>query len=143
MSLARICGLQVGFADVFPEYGAGVLTGPTNAAEFARGLPAAMLLAVDRIDDFTTELQAALSGPSLVYTSEDLPGAEFGSCLKNIYAIAAGCCDGLRFGDNTKAALLTRALTEMMRVGQALGAQPQTFYGLSGAGDLIATCYGQ
>jgi glycerol-3-phosphate dehydrogenase (NAD(P)+) len=131
-------------SSIFPEYGAGVLTGPTNAAEFARGLPAAMLLAVDRIDEFTTELQAALSGPSLrVYTSEDLAGAEFGSCLKNIYAIAAGCCDGLRFGDNTKAALLTRALTEMMRVGQALGAQPQTFYGLSGAGDLIATCYGQ
>ena len=131
-------------SNLFPEYGAGVLTGPTNAAEFARGLPAAMLLAVDRIDEFTTELQAALSGPSLrVYTSEDVAGAEFGSCLKNIYAIAAGCCDGLRFGDNTKAALLTRALTEMMRVGQALGAQPQTFYGLSGAGDLIATCYGQ
>ncbi len=131
-------------AGLFPEYRAGVLTGPTNAAEFARGLPAAMLLAVQRIDAFTTEVQTALSGPSLrVYTSEDLAGAEFGSCLKNIYAIAAGCCDGLRFGDNTKAALLTRALTEMMRVGQALGAQPQTFYGLSGAGDLIATCYGQ
>ena len=67
---------------------------------------------------------------------------EFGSCLKNIYAIAAGCCDGLRLGDNSKAALITRALTEMVRVGVALGARPETFYGLSGAGDLMATCYG-
>jgi glycerol-3-phosphate dehydrogenase (NAD(P)+) len=71
-----------------------------------------------------------------------LPGAEYGGCLKNIYAIAAGCCDGLQLGDNTKAALLTRALAEMVRVGQALGARPETFYGLSGFGDLVATCHG-
>jgi glycerol-3-phosphate dehydrogenase (NAD(P)+) len=129
---------------VLPQYGAGCLTGPTNAAEVARGLPAAMVLAAPRIDEFTTAVQAAVSGPSLrVYTTEDVAGAEFGSCLKNIYAIAAGCCDGLRLGDNTKAALITRALTEMTRVGQALGARAETFYGLSGAGDLIATCYGQ
>ncbi|HEU5078294.1 MAG TPA: NAD(P)H-dependent glycerol-3-phosphate dehydrogenase [Opitutaceae bacterium] len=130
-------------SSVLPQYGGGILTGPTNAAEVARGLPAAMVLAVSRIDDFTTNVQAALSGPSLrVYTSDDLAGAEFGGCLKNIYAIAAGCCDGLRLGDNTKAALITRALTEMTRVGQALGAKAETFYGLSGAGDLMATCYG-
>ncbi len=129
--------------DVLPNFAAGALTGPTNAAEVARGLPAAMVLAVNRIDDFTASVQAALSGPTLrVYTSEDLAGVEFGSCLKNIYAIAAGCCDGLKFGDNTKAAMLTRALSEMIRVGQALGAKAETFYGLSGAGDLIATCYG-
>ena len=77
-----------------------------------------------------------------VYTSDDLPGVEFGGCLKNIYAIAAGCCDGLRLGDNTKAALLTRALAEMVRVGAALGARPGTFHGLGGFGDLVATCYG-
>jgi glycerol-3-phosphate dehydrogenase (NAD(P)+) len=71
-----------------------------------------------------------------------MAGAEYGSCLKNIYAIAAGCSDGLRLGDNTKAALITRALAEMVRVGVALGARPETFYGLSGAGDLMATCYG-
>ena len=121
----------------------GALTGPTNAAEVARGLPAAMVLATTRIDAFATDVQAGLSGPTLrVYTCEDLPGAEYGACLKNIYAIAAGCCDGLRLGDNTKAALVTRALAEMVRVGQALGAKAETFYGLSGAGDLIATCYG-
>ncbi len=88
-------------------------------------------------------MQAALSGPTLrVYTSDDPAGVEFGGCLKNIYAIAAGCCDGLRLGDSAKAALLTRALTEMVRVGTALGARPETFYGLSGFGDLVATCHG-
>ncbi|PTY08644.1 glycerol-3-phosphate dehydrogenase [Opitutaceae bacterium EW11] len=130
-------------ASVLPNYAHGVLTGPTNAAEVGRGLPAAMVLAVSRIDAAVTDLQAAISGPTLrVYTSEDVRGAEYGSCLKNIYAIAAGCCDGLRLGDNTKAALITRALAEMVRVGQALGARTETFYGLSGAGDLMATCYG-
>ena len=130
-------------SSVLTKYRAGVLTGPTNAAEVARGLPAAMVLAVDGIDEFTTEVQAAVSGTTLrVYTTEDTAGAEFGSCLKNIYAIAAGCADGLKLGDNTKAALITRALTEMVRVGVALGARPETFYGLSGAGDLMATCYG-
>ncbi|HTQ31856.1 MAG TPA: NAD(P)H-dependent glycerol-3-phosphate dehydrogenase, partial [Opitutaceae bacterium] len=74
-------------------------------------------------------------------TSDDLAGVEFGGCLKNIYAIAAGCCDGLRLGYNAKAALLTRALTEMVRVGTALGARNETFYGLSGFGDLVATCH--
>jgi glycerol-3-phosphate dehydrogenase (NAD(P)+) len=89
------------------------------------------------------ELQAALSGPTLrVYTSEDVAGIEIGGALKNVYAVAAGCCDGLRLGDNAKAALLTRALAEMVRVGAALGAKPETFYGLGGFGDLVATCTG-
>src|SRR5690606_7037801 len=94
-------------------------------------------------EEVLREVQAALSNPMLrVYTSSDLLGAELGGCLKNIYAIAAGCCDGLKLGDNARAALLTRALTEMVRVGAALGAQPETFYGLSGFGDLVATCHG-
>jgi glycerol-3-phosphate dehydrogenase (NAD(P)+) len=88
-------------------------------------------------------VQAAMSGPTLrIYTSDDVAGVEIGSCLKNVYAIAAGCCDGLKLGDNSKAALLTRALAEMVRVGQALGARPETFHGLSGFGDLVATCHG-
>jgi glycerol-3-phosphate dehydrogenase (NAD(P)+) len=128
---------------VLPGRAAATLTGPTNAAEVARGQPSAMVLAAARSDETTTSVQAALSGPSLrVYTSTDVAGAEFGSCLKNIYAITAGCCDGLRLGDNARAALLTRALAEMLRVGQALGARPETFYGLSGFGDLVATCHG-
>jgi glycerol-3-phosphate dehydrogenase (NAD(P)+) len=77
-----------------------------------------------------------------VYTCDDVPGVEYGGSLKNIYAIAAGCCDGLKLGDNAKAALLTRALAEMVRVGAALGARVETFYGLSGFGDLVATCHG-
>lgn len=149
VSLAK--GLELGthlrpsqvIAEVFSKDVAGSLTGPTNAAEVARGLPAAMVLAAKVADASVQEVQAALSGPTLrVYTSDDLAGAEFGGCLKNVYAIAAGCSDGLKLGDNTRAALLTRALAEMVRVGTALGARAETFYGLSGFGDLVATCHG-
>jgi glycerol-3-phosphate dehydrogenase (NAD(P)+) len=149
VSLAK--GLEVGthfrpsevIGQVLPATVAGSLAGPTNALGVARGDPSAMVLAAVNSNGAAETLQAALSGPTLrVYTSDDLPGVEYGGCLKNIYAIAAGCCDGLRLGDNTKAALLTRALTEMVRVGVALGARPETFYGLSGFGDLVATCYG-
>ena len=149
LSLAK--GLELGshlrpsqvIADAWPGVAVGSLTGPTNALEVARAQPSAMVLAATAANGCVHEIQSAISGPTLrVYSSEDLPGLEFGGCLKNIYAIAAGCVDGLRLGDNTKAALLTRALTEMVRVGVALGAKPDTFYGLSGFGDLIATCYG-
>ncbi len=149
VSLAK--GLELGthlrpsevIAESLPGLRVGALTGPTNAGEVARGLPAAMVLAAATQAAWVEAVQSAISGPTLrVYTSDDLPGVEFGGCLKNIYAIAAGCCDGLRLGDNTKAALLTRALAEMVRVGTALGAQPETFYGLSGFGDLVATCHG-
>ena len=148
-SLAK--GLELGthlrpsevIAEMLPRYLGGALAGPTTAGEVARGLPAAMVLAAARPEASVQKVQAALSSVTMrVYTSEDLPGVEFGGCLKNIYAIAAGCCDGLKLGDNTKAALITRALAEMVRVGVALGARPETFYGLSGFGDLVATCYG-
>lgn len=122
----------------------GSLTGPTNAAEVGLGRPSAMVLAVSGNGEGLQHVQAAISGPTLrVYTSDDLAGVEFGGCLKNIYAIAAGCSDGLRLGDNAKAALLTRALAEMVRVGTGLGARAETFYGLSGFGDLVATCHGE
>jgi glycerol-3-phosphate dehydrogenase (NAD(P)+) len=149
VSLAK--GLELGthlrpsqvVAELLPGLAAGSLTGPTNAGEVARGLPAAMVLAAPTAGAAVQGLQAALSSASLrVYTSEDLPGVEYGGSLKNIYAIAAGCCDGLKLGDNSRAALLTRALAEMVRVGVALGARPETFYGLSGFGDLVATCHG-
>jgi glycerol-3-phosphate dehydrogenase (NAD(P)+) len=150
VSLAK--GLEVGshlrpsqvIAAVQPDVPVGALTGPTNAAEVARGLPAAMVLGAERgAEAWLADVQAALSGPTLrVYTSDDLAGVEYGGCLKNIYAIAAGCAAGLGLGDNANAALLTRALAEMVRVGAALGARPETFYGLSGFGDLVATCHG-
>ncbi len=130
-------------SEVAPAGRVAALSGPTNALGVARGEPSAMVLAGGAVDGPLERLQQAFSGPTLrVYTSDDLPGVEFGGCLKNIYAIAAGCCDGLRLGDNTKAALLTRALAEMVRVGAALGARSETFYGLGGFGDLVATCYG-
>jgi glycerol-3-phosphate dehydrogenase (NAD(P)+) len=149
VSLAK--GLEIGtharpsevLASIFPRSAIGALTGPTNAAEFARGLPAAMVLAAPAAGRRLGAVQAAVSSSTLrVYTGGDLPGVEFGGALKNIYAIASGCADGLNLGDNARAALLTRALAEMVRVGAALGAQRETFYGLSGFGDLIATCYG-
>jgi glycerol-3-phosphate dehydrogenase (NAD(P)+) len=149
ISLAK--GLELGtharpsevIAEVLSGVQVGALTGPTNARGVALGNPSAMVLAATTVSGTLRDVQAAISGPMLrVYTSDDLAGVEFGGCLKNIYAIAAGCCDGLRLGDNAKAALLTRALAEMVRVGVALGARPETFYGLSGFGDLVATCYG-
>jgi glycerol-3-phosphate dehydrogenase (NAD(P)+) len=130
-------------AAVLPGTAVGALTGPSHAEEVARGQPAAMVLAVAGAEKTLAEAQAALSGPALrIYTTDDVTGAEIGGCLKNVYAIAAGCCDGLRLGDNARAALLTRALAEMVRVGVALGARAETFYGLSGFGDLVATCHG-
>lgn len=150
VSLAK--GLELGthrrpaevMAAALPGCAVGSLTGPTNAAEVASGKPAAMVLAAQGADaTLLAAVQAALSGSTLrVYRSDDVAGVEFGGCLKNVYAIAAGCCDGLRLGDNAKAALLTRALAEMVRVGVALGAKPETFYGLGGFGDLVATCTG-
>jgi glycerol-3-phosphate dehydrogenase (NAD(P)+) len=155
VSLAK--GLELGthlrptevMAATLPGRAVGSLTGPTNAAEVAAGKPSAMVLAAVApaggvLDpDYVATVQAALSGPTLrVYRSEDVAGVEFGGCLKNVYAIAAGCCDGLRLGDNAKAAMLTRALAEMVRVGVALGARPETFYGLGGFGDLVATSTG-
>jgi glycerol-3-phosphate dehydrogenase (NAD(P)+) len=149
--LSLVKGLETGthlrpsevMTQVLPGLNCGTLTGPTNAGEVARGLPAAMVMAARRSDGFVPRVQAAMSGPTLrIYTSDDLAGAEFGGSLKNIYAIAAGLCDGQKLGDNAKAALLTRAVTEMVRVGTALGARPETFYGLSGFGDLVATSHG-
>jgi glycerol-3-phosphate dehydrogenase (NAD(P)+) len=131
-------------AENFSHTLVGALTGPTNAREVAIGQPSAMVLAASDPHAFVQEVQTALSGTTMrVYTTEDLAGIEYGGCLKNIYAIAAGCCEGLSLGDNTKAAMLTRALAEMVRVGVRLGAQQETFYGLSGFGDLVATCHGE
>lgn len=151
LRISLVKGLETGtqlrpsevIAGVFPGDNVATLTGPTNAGELARGLPAAMVLAAARPDQFVEQVQAAMSDAALrIYTSSDLPGAEYGACLKNIYAIAAGLCDGLRLGDNAKAALITRSLTELVRVGESLGAKRETFYGLSGFGDLVATCHG-
>ncbi len=117
-----------------------ILSGPSHAEEVARGIPTAVTVAGK---DFQCleKIQAAFSGKTFrVYTSDDVIGVELGGTLKNIIAVAAGILDGIGLGDNSKAALMTRGLTEISRLGGALGAKPETFSGLSGVGDLIVTC---
>ncbi|HEY5637619.1 MAG TPA: NAD(P)H-dependent glycerol-3-phosphate dehydrogenase [Burkholderiales bacterium] len=125
-----------------PSMRCGALTGPTFALEVARGLPCAMTLAA-RDSAFAQESAALLHGPRMrVYFSDDLIGAEVGGAVKNVMAIAVGLCDGLGFGQNARAALVTRGLAEIMRLGIAMGGVAETFLGLSGAGDLILTSTG-
>ena len=124
-----------------PNARVAVLSGPTFAPEVARGMPSAAV-AASHNEDAALETQNAFHRPSFrVYTNSDVIGVELGGALKNVIAIAAGMCDGLGFGDNSKAALVTRALAEMRRVGVACGAKPDTFAGLSGLGDLTVTCF--
>jgi len=122
--------------------GLAVLSGPTFAAEVTRGLPAAAVVA-SADPEIATALQALLSSPTLrLYRSADVLGVEIAGAAKNVVAIAAGLVDGLRLGHNTRAALLTRALAEIRRLGTRLGGSPETFYGLAGVGDLILTATG-
>lgn len=129
--------------EIFPNIACGALSGPTFAGEVAAGKPTGVVFAVERDFEHAADCQRAMSSPSLrAYLSSDVRGTELGGTLKNIYAIASGMCDGLQLGDNAKAALLTRSLSEMVQLGQMLGGQKETFYGLSGFGDLVATCSG-
>lgn len=121
----------------------GVLSGPSFAAELVRGLPTAVTLAANDTQ-FALEAAALLHGGSLrVYNSTDVIGVSVGGAIKNVMAIAAGISDGMGFGNNARAAMITRGLAEITRFGVALGAKPETFMGLAGAGDLILTCTGQ
>jgi glycerol-3-phosphate dehydrogenase (NAD(P)+) len=118
----------------------GVMTGPNLATEVALGQPAAAVVAMGG-DSAARTVQDVFMGPTFrVYTNDDVVGCELGGALKNVMAIAAGMSDGLGFGDNTRATLITRALAELTRLGVALGGRPSTFAGLAGMGDLIATC---
>ncbi|MGH3649676.1 MAG: NAD(P)H-dependent glycerol-3-phosphate dehydrogenase, partial [Acidimicrobiia bacterium] len=118
----------------------GVLTGPNLAEEIVAGQPTASVIAMGD-QTAAEELQRLFMGPAFrVYTNDDVIGCELGGALKNVMAIASGMSDGLGFGDNTRATLLTRALAELTRLGMALGGRPETFAGLAGMGDLIATC---
>ncbi len=117
-----------------------VLSGPNLAREVAGGVPSTSVAAAED-PELARRTQSCFSTPLFrVYTNEDIAGVELGGALKNIIAIGAGVNDGLGFGDNTKAALMTRGLVEMIRLGTALGAKATTFFGLSGVGDLVATC---
>ena len=120
----------------------GALTGPSFAEEVARGLPTAITLAANDAE-FARQTAIELHSPHLrIYANDDLPGAEVGGAVKNVMAIAAGICDGLGFGYNSRAALITRGLAEIARLGVALGGRSETFMGLAGMGDLVLTCTG-
>ena len=117
-----------------------VLSGPNLAAEIAAGRPAAAT-AASTDSALASRVQALLLGSQLrVYTSLDIVGVEIAGALKNVIALASGMCDGLGLGDNSKAAIVTRGLAEIVRLGTPLGGDPRTFYGLAGLGDLVATC---
>jgi glycerol-3-phosphate dehydrogenase (NAD(P)+) len=127
--------------DVFgPGRSVAVLSGPTFASEVGRGLPTAMTIASPDAD-YAEKLARDLSSSTFrAYTSTDITGVEVGGAVKNVLAIGAGLSDGLGFGANTRIALITRGLTEMTRLGVALGARRETFMGLAGLGDLVLTC---
>ncbi|MBM3980631.1 MAG: NAD(P)-dependent glycerol-3-phosphate dehydrogenase [Planctomycetes bacterium] len=117
-----------------------VLSGPSHAEEVARGMPTSVVAAAE--GGLAVRVQQWFGTDRFrVYTNGDLVGVELAGALKNVIGIAAGVCDGLGFGDNAKAALLTRGLVEMTRFGVAHGAEPATFHGLAGTGDLITTCF--
>jgi glycerol-3-phosphate dehydrogenase (NAD(P)+) len=119
-----------------------VLSGPTFAAELARGMPSAAVIAAEE-SDVATAIRATLSSPTFrLYSSHDVAGVELGGTAKNVIAIAAGTVSGLGFGHNTLAALITRGLHEVTRLGIAFGGQARTFAGLAGLGDLVLTCTG-
>jgi glycerol-3-phosphate dehydrogenase (NAD(P)+) len=133
-------------ADVLPGVRSDriiVLSGPSFAREVAAGKPTAVV-AAGASAEACAEVQRILSGPAFrVYTSRDSIGLEVGGAVKNVIAIAAGISDGLRLGHNAKAALITRGVAEMARLGVAMGAEAETFYGLAGVGDLVLTCTGE
>lgn len=133
-----MCGI---IREVIPDAKAAALSGPTLALETVRGVPTAIVAASDD-EEVSLQVQEVFHRPTFrVYRSTDLLGVELGGALKNVIAIGAGAGDGLGFGDNSKAALITRAIAEIRRLGVACGAQPDTFTGLSGLGDLTVTCF--
>ncbi|MBN8710083.1 MAG: glycerol-3-phosphate dehydrogenase [Verrucomicrobia bacterium 61-8] len=127
--------------EILPENPVAVLSGPNHAEEVAQRIPAAGVLG-SKTSDLLEPLQRVFSLPTFrAYTSDDVMGIQLGGALKNIFAIGAGVSDGFNMGDNAKAGLVTRALAEMMRLGIAMGGRRETFFGLSGVGDLMVTCF--
>ena len=119
-----------------------VLSGPSFATEVCRDQPTAIILAGPETDTVRTLQHVFMTPCFRVYAGTDVTGVQLGGAIKNVMALAAGVVDGLNLGHNARAALITRGLAEMIRLGIALGADPKTFYGLSGVGDLVLTCTG-
>lgn len=126
--------------EAFPKHPVVVLSGPNLSKEIEQGLPAATVVACENEEAAEMVQNVFASEVFRVYTNTDPIGTELGGTLKNVIAIAVGVCDGLNLGTNAKSALITRAITEVIRIGTQLGAQPETFFGLSGLGDMLATC---
>ncbi|MBA2622813.1 MAG: NAD(P)-dependent glycerol-3-phosphate dehydrogenase [Chthoniobacterales bacterium] len=129
--------------ELFPSHTVAVLSGPNLAVEVSRDLPTATVLGCHQPEALEALQQHLGSARFRIYSSDETTGIELGGALKNVFAIAAGISDGFGLGDNSKAALVTRSLAELLRLGTAMGGKARTFYGLSGAGDLIATCFSQ
>ena len=134
MTMSQVIEEELPLAEV------AVLSGPSHAEEVSRGLPTTCVAAAHRKKTAEFMQSVFMSPVFRVYTSPDMLGVEIGAALKNVIALAAGTADGLGCGDNTKAALITRGIAEISRLGIAMGGKQQTFYGLSGIGDLIVTC---
>ena len=126
--------------ECFPDNTVALLTGPSHAEEVARGIPTTVCTACENREAAGFIQQTLSNNTFRVYVNDDVIGCEIGGSLKNVIALAAGVCDGLGMGDNTKAALMTRGIREIARLGIAMGAKTETFAGLSGIGDLIVTC---
>ena len=130
-------------SELFPDRKIAVLSGPNLATEVVQNLPTATVIGCNDAE-CATSLQGVLGSPRFrVYTSQEVTSIELGGALKNVFAVGAGISDGLGLGDNSKAALVTRSLAELVRLGVAMGGTAQAFYGLSGTGDLIVTCYSE
>jgi glycerol-3-phosphate dehydrogenase (NAD(P)+) len=127
-------------SEFIPSNQYAVLSGPSHAEEVARHAPTAVVVASNNLQTAENVRNAFMNDYFRVYTSDDVVGVELGGALKNVYAIASGIIDGMELGDNAKAALITRGIAEMARLGRALGGKSETFSGLSGIGDMIVTC---
>jgi glycerol-3-phosphate dehydrogenase (NAD(P)+) len=123
-----------------PQAKVAVLSGPSHAEEVGNGMPTTIVIGCKDYEEATYLQDHFMSEVFRVYTSDDVQGIELGAALKNVIALAAGMADGLGYGDNTKAALITRGIAEIARLGTAMGCKKDTFYGLTGIGDLIVTC---
>ncbi len=128
------------YKEEIPQANVSVMSGPSHAEEVSRGLPTTNVVASDDLETAKFIQDIFMGDMFRVYTSIDIAGVELGGALKNVIALCAGISDGLGYGDNTKAALMTRGLAEIARLGTAMGAKEDTFMGLSGVGDLIVTC---
>ena len=131
------------FQDVLDvNHALATISGPTFAKEVASGVPSALVASAETLETASQVQELFTTDKMKVFTNTDLMGVEIGGALKNVIAIATGICDGLGLGFNTRAALITRGLVEISRIGTKLGARPETFYGLTGLGDLVLTCTG-